>query len=254
MIKLTRKIVKQTVMTSVYGVTSYGAKHQVKKWLLHAIDNNELDLGKDIDIYTSNGKYILNKLSIYISKYTLYGIGLTNTPGYLSMLWLKNCGYLIAKNGYRVSWITPILNLPCTQHYHRNESKIRCKHQNVSIKNHGNNNNKTEINRLKQASAFPPNFVHSLDSTHCLLTAFECYTKYGLQFASIHDSFWTHPCDIDIMSKVLRDKFILLHSKSLLNELYKSLCIIYPEIDFPPPPKQSNFDLQQVSTSEYFFS
>lgn len=248
--KLTRKIVKQTVMTSVYGVTSYGAKNQVKKWLLHAIDNNEFNLGDDIDIYSENGKNILNKLSNYISKYTLYGIGLTNTPGYLSMLWLKNCGYLIAKNGFRVSWITPILNLPCTQHYNNNEKQIKCKNQSIMIKSY----DKDKINILKQSSAFPPNFVHSLDSTHCLLTAYECYTKYGLQFASIHDSFWSHPCDIDIMSKVLRDKFILLHSKSLLNELYKSLCILYPEIDFPPPPKQSNFDLDQVRNSEYFFS
>ena len=27
---------------------------------------------------------------------------------------------------------------------------------------------------MKQASAFPPNFVHSLDATHMMLTALEC--------------------------------------------------------------------------------
>lgn len=30
------------------------------------------------------------------------------------------------------------------------------------------------VNSQKQASAFPPNFVHSLDATHMMLTALEC--------------------------------------------------------------------------------
>ncbi len=30
-----------------------------------------------------------------------------------------------------------------------------------------------EVNTMKQVSAFPPNFVHSLDATH-MLTALEC--------------------------------------------------------------------------------
>lgn len=32
----------------------------------------------------------------------------------------------------------------------------------------------TKVNVQKQRSAFPPNFVHSLDSTHMLLTAKAC--------------------------------------------------------------------------------
>jgi DNA-directed RNA polymerase len=30
------------------------------------------------------------------------------------------------------------------------------------------------VNAVKQSSAFPPNFVHSLDATHMMLTALEC--------------------------------------------------------------------------------
>ena len=30
------------------------------------------------------------------------------------------------------------------------------------------------VNGVKQASAFPPNFIHSLDATHMMLTALEC--------------------------------------------------------------------------------
>ena len=264
--KVTRKIVKQTVMTSVYGVTSYGAKAQIMRWLSNAIETGSLTLtnddGEDVDVHTAEGHALLLELGIYLSRYTLYGIGLTNTPAYLSMLWLKNSASLIAKNGYRVSWMTPILNLPCTQHYCDKKMNIKTSKQQIQYVTHSSDNKK-DINVGKQSGAFPPNFVHSLDSTHCLLTARECYLKHGLTFASIHDSFWTHPCDIDIMSRVLREQFLKVHGgsdgdkgkqSSLLWNLYKSFCILYPDIQFAPPPNQSTFDLQQVKDSEFFFS
>jgi DNA-directed RNA polymerase len=31
-----------------------------------------------------------------------------------------------------------------------------------------------EVSPQKQATAFPPNFIHSLDATHMLLTALRC--------------------------------------------------------------------------------
>ena len=34
------------------------------------------------------------------------------------------------------------------------------------------------VNSQKQASAFPPNFIHSLDATHMLLTALECRVRF----------------------------------------------------------------------------
>lgn len=36
------------------------------------------------------------------------------------------------------------------------------------------------VNSQKQASAFPPNFIHSLDATHMLLTALECRVRFPL--------------------------------------------------------------------------
>lgn len=51
------------------------------------------------------------------------------------------------------------------------------------------------VNKSKNTTAFPPNFVHSIDSTHMMLTAIECQ-KQGITFAAVHDSYWTHPSDI----------------------------------------------------------
>lgn len=74
------------------------------------------------------------------------------------------------------------------------------------------------MNAKKQATAFPPNFIHSLDATHMLKTAIECAYR-GLMFAAVHDSYWTHACDIDEMSNVIRDTFIDLHSSDVLKRL-----------------------------------
>lgn len=43
--------------------------------------------------------------------------------------------------------------------------------------------------------------------------------RRGLVYASVHDSYWTHACDVDEMSAALRDCFIELHSRDLLGEL-----------------------------------
>mmetsp|Transcript_23031 Transcript_23031/g.22893 ORF Transcript_23031/g.22893 Transcript_23031/m.22893 type:complete len:209 (-) Transcript_23031:525-1151(-) len=58
---VTRKVIKQTVMTSVYGVTFIGARAQIQKQL------------KDLNIYDTNGE--LYKASRYLAKLTIKCIG-----------------------------------------------------------------------------------------------------------------------------------------------------------------------------------
>ena len=63
-------------------------------------------------------------------------------------------------------------------------------------------NKKVKTN--KQKTAFPPNYIHSLDSTHLMMTA-EKMRDLGLTFASVHDSYWTHAADVDSLSWILRE-------------------------------------------------
>jgi len=74
------------------------------------------------------------------------------------------------------------------------------------------------VNSRKQATAFPPNFIHSLDASHMLMSATAC-DKAGLTFASVHDSFWTHACDVDTMNVILREAFIRMHQGGLIKRL-----------------------------------
>ncbi|KAJ8690626.1 DNA-directed RNA polymerase [Pleurotus ostreatus] len=232
--KITRKVVKQTVMTTVYGVTYVGARDQIEK---------QLKDRKDIPDEDTWGA------SAYLAKKVLACIGDLFTGAQHIQNWLNLCARLISKSipadrlpevltdhskskgGSRKStlpqdrirkeqmtsvvWTTP-LGLPIVQPYRKPKRKqIMTSLQTVFI---SDPNSPAEVNTMKQASAFPPNFIHSLDATHMMLTALECRAQ-GLTFASVHDSYWTHACSIDKMSEVIRDTFITLHSSDVLVKL-----------------------------------
>jgi len=93
------------------------------------------------------------------------------------------------------------------------------------------------VNKQKQNSAFPPNFVHSLDSTHMMYTALECSSK-NITFAAVHDSFWSHAADTKEMGEILRDQFVNLHSYEarILENLETNFKMRYPNVAFPKMP------------------
>ena len=115
----------------------------------------------------------------------------------------------------------------------------------------------SEVSTKKQAQSFPPNFVHSIDSCHMMLTATACHRE-GITFAAVHDSFWTHACDVPRINVLLRERFIELHERPLLRELLASFRERYPSIDWDSehfqPPREGDLDLRRVRDSEFFFS
>ena len=104
----------------------------------------------------------------------------------------------------------------------------------------------------KQRTAFPPNYVHSLDSTHMFYTTRMC-KEAGITFAAVHDSYWTHPNTVDVMNVMLRDAFVKLHSEPLLEELRSQLKAKFPHLNFKPIPIRGPLDIFKVKESTYFF-
>ncbi len=107
-------------------------------------------------------------------------------------------------------------------------------------------------NARSQRAALPPNYVHSLDATHMMMTALDCERR-GVTFASVHDSYWTHAGSMDEMNIALREQFIKLYSVDLLAKLHAELQERY-QLRLPPPPKRGTLDLERVRDSLYFFS
>ncbi|NXA55680.1 RPOM protein, partial [Nothocercus julius] len=197
---ISRKVVKQTVMTVVYGVTRYGGRLQMQKRL------------KEIDDFPEE---YLWEASHYLVKQVFNSIKEMFSATRDIQHWLTESAKLIAKSGQTVEWVTP-LGLPIVQPYYRAKSTVlNCSMQNLSVKN---SSNSQKPDTVKQKNAFPPNFIHSLDSTHMMLTALHCLGQ-GLTFVSVHDCYWTHALTVDIMNQICRQQFVALHSEKILQDL-----------------------------------
>ncbi|KAJ6382197.1 hypothetical protein OIU77_030783 [Salix suchowensis] len=229
-----RKLVKQTVMTSVYGVTYVGAREQIKRRLEekgHITDDR-----------------LLFSAACYAAKVTLTALGELFQAARDIMGWLGDCAKVIASEDQPVRWTTP-LGLPVVQPYYKSQRHlIRTSLQVLALQREG-----SSVQVRKQRTAFPPNFVHSLDGSHMMMTAVACRDA-DLRFAGVHDSFWTHARDVDLMNRILREKFVELYDMPILENLLEEFQTSYPTLKFPSLPERGDFDLQEVLRSPYFFN
>lgn len=66
-------------------------------------------------------------------------------------------------------------------------------------------------------------------------------------------SYWTHPCDVEEMNSVLRECFIDLYNRPILEDVKRKWELRYPSITFPDIPPQGDLDLNEVRNASYFF-
>lgn len=128
-----------------------------------------------------------------------------NVLPFLLQNWFASSATQIALSGHYVDWYTP-LGLYVRQPYCRKPVRhvIRTNLQWLLLQATGLPDIPPDTR--KQRGAFPPNFVHSLDSTHMMLTALYCQ-RSGSTFASVHDSFWTHAANVGVMNRVSSTDF-----------------------------------------------
>jgi DNA-directed RNA polymerase len=205
--KLNRKIVKQTVMTSVYGVTMIGARDQIKARLADSCEVNWDDAAKDYNKAVPTGELTGDDLRVkcagYLAKVTMDSIGDVFTVGKQIMNWLKMCSVQLSLRGHATSWVTP-LGLPVVQPYRQDRRySVRTSVGQITL---SETSDLLPVDAARQKDALPPNFVHSLDATHMFMTAQAC-KQLGLTFASVHDSFWTHAGDVNVLGKEIRNQF-----------------------------------------------
>ncbi|KAJ8951598.1 hypothetical protein NQ318_020475 [Aromia moschata] len=246
-----RKVIKQTVMTTVYGVTRFGARLQIARQL------------KDIDDFPKESVW---PASSYLTGCTFDSLRSMFTSTREIQDWFTECARLISAVGCKhVEWVTP-LGLPIVQPYFRYK-QLKTPNDNFPMDKY------EKPNVMKQKNAFPPNFIHSLDSSHMMLTSLHC-ERAGITFVSVHDCYWTHPSTVHIMNKICREQFVALHSQPILEDLSLFLAdkYSYDECDFTGDgsvqdltkkklnrvlrqlPKTGDFDIRQVLNSVYFFS
>jgi len=193
--KITRRVVKQTVMTTVYGVTFIGARDQIEKQLKDKKDIPEEEcwasaayLAKGVidcigDLF-SGAQDIQNWLNI-CAKLISKSIPPARIPAAISAPLPRNGHFKTPAAQDRIKdeqmtavvWTTP-LGLPIVQPYRKTKRRqVATTLQTVYI---SDPNTPAAVNSVKQASAFPPNFIHSLDATHMMLTSLECQVRLSI--------------------------------------------------------------------------
>jgi len=234
---LKRKVVKQTIMTICYGVTSVGAKAQVQGQLAdlagERLEPREISL-----------------MAGYLSQLVLKSIDEVFERAMLIKRWFDKVSSIMNRHEVPVTWISPV-GLACHQPYRKQATvTVKTKRQTVSLRT----KESPAIDKARQRMGFPPNYVHSLDSAHMMMVAEGCQ-EHGIYFAGVHDSFWTHAGDAPILNRIIREKFVELHSRPLLQELYEDFRVQLGSSAhmLPDLPEPSTLDLELVKDSPYMF-
>ena len=233
--QLDKPLVKQTVMTRVYGVTAFGAGIQLRNRLKERGWEDEP----------------LHRASQYLRTKTLDAIGETLRGSEEIMAWLRACAVAISSAGHLVEWETT-MGYPVVQSslkYRRYRSKVvRTIVGTIMLADVEGTPPKVK----SQANGCAPNFVHSLDATHMLMTAIRS-SRADIAYAEVHDSYWSHAATMDTLARITREEFVALHEIALLDDLAAQWRARFA-LDLPDPPGRGSFDLTNVLRSPYFFS
>jgi DNA-directed RNA polymerase len=244
--KLDRKLVKRGTMTYVYGAKEFGMKDQLMSELAK----------RD----TATSKYLADEDNLeacmFLGKILYQSIGDVVVAAKNAMDWLQKVAKICSKEKIPIKWTTPI-GFEVVQEYKQSLTKrietfwggIRIP---LSIKV-----DIDKLNTQKQVNAISPNVIHSLDSSHLMLTINEVYDSGIDSFSAVHDSFGTHACDVPVLAKVLRETFIRQYSGDFLAQFRDNVMAQLPEKaakEIPPLPQKGNLDLNVIRDSAYFFA
>ncbi|KAL3125089.1 hypothetical protein niasHT_000361 [Heterodera trifolii] len=145
------------------------------------------------------------------------------------MEWFKRCAQQTLKLGRPMEWVTP-LGLPVVQPY-------------VTVDKEGTGLVFRPV-PAQTGQRLSAQLCALFDSSHMMLTALHCY-RHGITYASVHDCFWTHECDVDEMNRIFYDQFIALHEQPITDN--EQLSRFFTSTFLPPELRQlMSVDDQQL--------
>ena len=174
-----------------------------------------------------------------------------------AMAWLQNAARIASSEGLSIRWDTPV-NFPVLQAYqqtkpYRIETKLLgATFRPMLYEETG------KINKHRQANGISPNFVHSIDAAHMMLTidvAKQCEIH---SYAMVHDSYGTHAADAETLWWCLRKAFVEMYSQTdVLEDFRTDLLDVLPRDKhhlIPHIPEKGDLDIALVEESEFFFN
>ncbi len=159
------------------------------------------------------------------------------------MNWLKSLAAARAGKRMGIAWVIPSLFPVSQQAVHMRKHTIGKKPALVLY---------TRTENIDAEKQKVPNFIHSLDSAHLMLTIVELVDKGIVDLGVIHDGYSVHACFVQELQGTLRDTFCAMHSKMILEEFYNQQ-VLADTPDIKLFPKLGDFKIERVRGANYLF-
>lgn len=245
---ITRKVTKRSVMTLAYGSKEYGFKEQLMEDIIRPAKQSGKAFPFQGDGY-QGAQYMAKAIWVAVNK-VLVKAG-------EAMKWLQHAASLAASEELPVRWTTPV-GFPVMQAYADLEKRKVKTAINGKLVYLTMYQDKDNLDRRKQSSGIAPNFVHSCDAAHMMLTVVRAKQAGIDNFAMIHDSFGTTAGDVENLYHVVRESLVEMYSEidvleSFREEIAQQLSEKNQE-KLEALPESGVLDLTQVMESRYCFA
>ncbi len=254
---ITRKVTKRSVMTLAYGSKEYGFRDQLMTDIIGPAKTAAMrpDGTTDTEKFPFSGDGY--GAALYMSKLIWIAVNRVLVKAGEAMEWLQDAAKLLGQEGLPVRWTT-VVGFPVMQAYYNTERK------NVKTALYGKTFLTTlhrevdGIDKRAQSQAVSPNFVHSCDAAHLMLTVVRC-TQQGInQFAMIHDSFGTTAGRTEEMFTTVRESFVEIYDEIDVLENFREE--VAEQLSdkrlkkLRPLPLKGTLDVKGILESKYAFS
>lgn len=234
---ITRQLTKRSVMTLPYGSTKFACFKFVRE-----------ALGDTVEFFEDSGQAVK-----YFVDILWQAIAAVVVAAREAMAWLHKLAEFTARRGFPLWWITPS-GFPVYQcEMDKKQVKVRTNLMGFTSLSTLQDTNK--ISPSKQAQSVAPNFVHSLDAAHMLLTVLSAEACGIDSFMMVHDDFGVHAADVELFRQHIQTTFVTMYrDNEPLHDLYVTVALSCPDGAIPPVPSYGTLNINDVLNSEYFFS
>lgn len=245
-----RKVVKRPVMTLPYGASRQTFVDQIKSDTIAPLEKEGESPFENASVAAS-----------FLAKLVWDAVGSVVVAASAAMGWLQEVAGIAVDHGCVIEWKTPV-GFPVVQEYREAKTKqvfIACMGQKLKVNVALNREEQDgKLRKKKMKNAVAPNFVHSLDAAHMLLTveAFRAATGNTGHLAMVHDSYACHASDAATLAACIRETFVDMYQDTdVLLDFACEVQMSLPEgVELPPVPAKGSLQLSNVLESKYFFA
>jgi DNA-directed RNA polymerase len=234
--RLFRGLFKAPVMTFSYGVTAEGVRKQI-------IDAYKKEFGLHEPHF-----WHVNYLANLITKATKEEL---RRP-HIVMEFIRKLAELQGQKNLPLKWVTPS-GLPVSNNrcYEPNTKRVELKLKGRRVRYSVADGRKDEINVADAINDAPPNFVHSMDAAHLVLSVNAVVEEGITDIAVIHDCYAALAPQVQRFQQIIRRELALMYHIDVLRRLRDGCdgASVSEQL-----PEKGNLDLLEIQTAEYPFT